>query len=207
MIDTRAPLLRTERISKQYGSAQALDAVDFEIRSGEVRALVGENGAGKSTLIKIITGTVQSSSGRMWMSDVPVDFSSPRDAQEAGIAAVHQELPLLEMRSVAENVFFGREPRRFGLIRWAEMYEATRNALRQIGAEVNPRAAVRSLKPAQRQMIAIARSVSLGAKLLVLDEPTSSLGAQEVEVFLDVMRRLRANGTAVIFVSHRFDEL
>ena len=207
MIDTREALLRTERISKQYGLAQALDAVDFEIRSGEVRALVGENGAGKSTLIKIITGTVQSSSGRMWMSDVPVDFGSPRDAQEAGIAAVHQELPLLEMRSVAENVFFGREPRRFGLIRWAEMYEATRNALRQIGAEVNPRAPVRSLKPAQRQMVAIARSVSLGAKLLVLDEPTSSLGAQEVEVFLDVMRRLRANGTAVIFVSHRFDEL
>jgi monosaccharide-transporting ATPase len=200
-------LLRTEGISKQYGSAHALHAVDFEMRSGEVRALVGENGAGKSTLIKIITGTVRPSSGRMWMSQVRVEFGSPKDAQEAGIAAVHQEVPLLEMRSVAENVFFGREPRRFGLIRWSEMYEAARNALRQIGAEVDPRATVRSLNAAQRQMVAIARSVSLGAKLLVLDEPTSSLSAHEVEVFLDVVRRLRANGTGLILVSHRFDEL
>jgi galactofuranose transport system ATP-binding protein len=200
-------LLRTEGISKQYGAVQALHAVDFEMRSGEVRALVGENGAGKSTLIKIITGTVRPSSGRIWMSQVPVEFGSPRDAQEAGIAAVHQEVPLLEMRSVAENVFFGREPRQFGLIRWSEMYDATRNALHQIGAEVDPRATVRSLKAAQRQMVAIARCVSLGAKLLVLDEPTSSLNAHEVDVFLDLVRRLQANGTAVILVSHRFDEL
>src|SRR5436309_3867563 len=200
-------LLRTEGISKRYGSVQALHVVDFEIRSGEVRALVGENGAGKSTLIKIITGTVRPSSGRMWMSEASVEFGSPRDTQEAGIAAVHQEVPLLEMRSVAENVFFGREPRRLGLIRWSEMCDATRDALRQIGAEVDPRAAVRTLNPAQRQMVAIARSVSLGAKLLVLDEPTSSLSAHEVQVFLDVVRRLRANGTGVIFVSHRFDEL
>jgi monosaccharide-transporting ATPase len=207
MTGTGEALLRTEGISKQYGSAHALHAVDFEIRSGEVRALVGENGAGKSTLIKIITGTVRPSSGRMWMSQVRVEFRSPKDAQEAGIAAVHQEVPLLEMRSVAENVFFGREPRRFGLIRWSEMYEAARYALRQIGAEVDPRATVRSLNAAQRQMVAIARSVSLGAKLLVLDEPTSSLSAHEVEVFLDVVRRLRANGTGLILVSHRFDEL
>jgi galactofuranose transport system ATP-binding protein len=200
-------LLRTESISKRYGSVQALHAVDLEIRSGEVRALVGENGAGKSTLIKIITGTIRPSSGRMWMSGAPAEFGSPKDAQEAGIAAVHQELPLLEMRSVAENVFFGREPRRFGLIRWSEMSDATRDALRQIGADIDPRATVRSLKAAQRQMVTIARSVSLGAKLLVLDEPTSSLGAHEVEVFLDVVRRLRSNGTAVILVSHRFDEL
>jgi galactofuranose transport system ATP-binding protein len=184
-------LLRTEGISKQYGSVQALHPVDFEMRSGEVRALVGENGAGKSTLIKVITGAVRPSSGRMWMNEV----------------TVHQEVPLLAMRTVAENVFFGREPRRIGLIRWSAMYEAASHALRQIGAEFDPRATVRSLNAAQRQMVAIARSVSLGAKLLVLDEPTSSLSAHEVEVFLDVVRRLRANGTGVILVSHRFDEL
>ncbi len=203
----RETLLRTEGISKRYGSVQALHPVDFEIGRGEVRALVGENGAGKSTLIKIITGTVRPSSGRMWMSQAAVEFESPKDAQEAGIAAVHQELPLLAMRSVAENVFFGREPRRFGLIRWPDMYEATRNALLQIGAELDPRATVSRLNAAQRQMVAIARSVSLGANLLVLDEPTSSLSAHEVELFLDVVRRLQANGTAIILVSHRFDEL
>ena len=207
MIGAGEVLLRTEAISKQYGSVQALHAVDFEMRGGEVRALVGENGAGKSTLIKIITGTVRPSSGRMWMSQVPVKFGSPKDAQEAGIAAVHQEVPLLEMRSVAENVFFGREPRRFGLIRRSEMCTAASTALREIGAEVDPRAEVRTLNAAQRQMVAIARSVSLGAKLLVLDEPTSSLSAHEVLVFLDVVRRLRANGTSVVFVSHRLDEL
>src|SRR3954451_19110842 len=207
MTAARKTLLRTEGIAKQYGSIQALLPVNFEMHSGEVRALVGENGAGKSTLIKIITGTVRPSSGRMWMSEVPVQFGSPKDAQQAGIGAVHQEVPLLAMRSVAENIFFGREPRRFGLIRWSEMYDATREALRQIGAEIHPRANVRTLNAAQRQMVAIARSVSLGAKLLVLDEPTSSLSAHEVEVFLDVVRRLRANGTSVIFVSHRFEEL
>jgi monosaccharide-transporting ATPase len=207
MIRAGEALIRTEAMSKQYGSVQALHAVDFEMRGGEVRALVGENGAGKSTLIKIITGTVRPSFGRMWMSQVPVEFRSPKDAQEAGIAAVHQEVPLLEMRSVAENVFFGREPRRFGLIRWSEMCDAAGMALRQIGAEVDPRAEVRTLNAAQRQMVAIARSVSLGAKLLVLDEPTSSLSAHEVEVFLAVVRRLQANGTSVIFVSHRLDEL
>jgi galactofuranose transport system ATP-binding protein len=114
---------------------------------------------------------------------------------------------LLEMRSVAENVFFGREPRRFGLIRWSEMYEAARNALLQIGADVDPAVTVRSLNAAQRQMVAIARSVSLGSKLLVLDEPTSSLSAHQVQVFLQMVRRLQANGTSVILVSHRFDEL
>src|SRR4051812_25882751 len=207
MIGAGEVLLRTEAISKQYGSVQALHAVDFEMRGGEVRALVGENGAGKSTLIKIIPGTVRPSSGRIWMSQVPVKFGSPKDAQEAGIAAVHQEVPLLEMRSVAENVFFGREPRRFGLIRRSEMCTAASTALREIGAEVDPRAEVRTLNAAQRQMVAIARSVSLGAKLLVLDEPTSSLSAHEVLVFLDVVRRLRANGTSVVFVSHRLDEL
>lgn len=207
MTDAGEALLKAEGISKRYGPVQALYPVNFEMRRGEVRALVGENGAGKSTLIKIITGTVRRSSGRMWMSETPAEFSSPKDAQEAGIAAVHQEVPLLTMRSVAENVFFGREPRRFGLIRWSEMYGATGDAFRQIAAAIDPRATVGSLNAAQRQMVAIARSVSLGAKLLVLDEPTSSLSAHEVKVFLDVVRRLRENGTAIILVSHRFDEL
>ncbi len=207
MSETGETLLRTESISMRYGSVQALQAVDFEIRRGEIRALVGENGAGKSTLIKIITGTVRLSSGRMWMNQASVEFGAPKDAQEAGIAAVHQEVPLLEMRSVAENVFFGREPRRFGLIRWSEMYDAARNALLQIGAEIDPTLTVGRLNAAQRQMVAIARSVSLGAKLLVLDEPTSSLSAHQVQVFLQVVRRLQANGTSVILVSHRFDEL
>ncbi len=200
-------LLRAESISKRYGSVRVLQDVDFQMRLGEVRALVGENGAGKSTFIRIITGATRPSSGRIWMSQVPVEFSSPRDAQDAGIAVVHQELPLLEMRSVAENMFFGREPRRYGFIRWSEMYDDTRNALSQIGADIDPRATVRSLSAAQRQMVAVARGVSLGARLLVLDEPTSSLGAHEVEVFLAIVRRLQANGTGVILVSHRFDEL
>src|SRR4051812_18033180 len=185
-------LLRTEGICKQFGSVLALSPLDFALSVGEVRALVGENGAGKSTLVRILTGAIQPSAGRMWLRSEPVQFQRPKDAEQRGIGAVHQEVPLLELRSVAENVYFGQEPCRFGFIQRRRMLEGTRAALNQLGTDIDPGATVRNLNAAQRQMVSLARSLVLGAKLLVLDEPTSSLSTLEVAVFLGVVRRLQA---------------
>ena len=201
------PLLRMEGITKIFSGVTALDHVDFELARGEVHSLVGENGAGKSTLIKIMTGAYRRDGGRMWLEGREVDFSSPEDAQRAGVVAVYQEVNLLTHRTVAENIYLGREPRRFGLIDWKRMNADARALLARLGLEIDPGAPLGSLNIALRQMVAIARGVSFGAKIVVLDEPTSSLTEHEVTILYDVIRRLKAEGTGVIYISHRFDEL
>ena len=201
------PLLRMEAITKRFAGAVALDGVSVELRPGEVHALVGENGAGKSTLVKIMTGAYHRDGGRMWLEGRPVDFRTPAEAQHAGVTAVHQEIHLLGYRTVAENIFLGREPRRFGLVDWRRMREEAARVLEGLGMDVDAGARVSSLNTARRQMVAIARGVSLGARVLVLDEPTSSLAEREVEVLYGLIRRLQAQGTAVVYISHRFDEL
>src|SRR4051812_10561227 len=201
------PLLRTEAITKQFSGVTALAGVDFSLERGEVRALVGQNGAGKSTLVKIITGALLPSGGCLWLEGRPVQFRSPQQAQAAGVVAVHQEIPLLQLRSVAENIYFAREPRRWGLIDWKRMNTDTSRVLEKLDLDIDPRATVRSLNIALRQMVSIARCVSLGAKLVVLDEPTSSLTTHEVSTLFSVIRRLKADGVGVIYISHRFDEL
>jgi galactofuranose transport system ATP-binding protein len=205
--DDPEPLLRAEGISKRFSGVTALAGVNFHLERGEVRALVGENGAGKSTLIKILTGAVPPSDGRIWFEGRPVQFRSPQEAQAAGAVAVHQEVQLLEGRSVAENIYFGREPRRWGLIDWKRMNEETRQVLAKLDLNIDPRVAVGSLNIALRQMVSIARCVSLGAKLVVFDEPTSSLTTHEVSTLYKVMSRLKADGIGMIYISHRFDEL
>ncbi|MEW5928147.1 MAG: sugar ABC transporter ATP-binding protein [Gemmatimonadota bacterium] len=200
-------VLRMEGIVKRFAGATALDGVDFELRRGEVHALVGENGAGKSTLIKIMTGAYHRDGGRMWLEGEPVAFATPAAAQAAGVIAVHQEIHLLSFRTVAENVFLGREPRRWGLVDWRRMKVETAELLGRLGLDIDPRATLGSLSTAQQQMVAIARGVSLGAKVLVLDEPTSSLAEREVGILYGLIRQLRAAGTAVVYISHRFDEL
>jgi ribose transport system ATP-binding protein len=200
-------VLRMEGIVKRFAGATALDGVDFELRRGEVHALVGENGAGKSTLIKIMTGAYHRDGGRMWLEGEPVAFATPAAAQAAGVIAVHQEIHLLAFRTVAENVFLGREPRRWGLVDWRRMNAETGELLGRLGLDIDPRAVLGSLSTAQQQMVAIARGVSLGAKVLVLDEPTSSLAEREVGILYGLIRQLRAGGTAVVYISHRFDEL
>ena len=196
-----------EHIVKRFAGVTALDGVSFSLRPGEIHALVGENGAGKSTLIKIMTGAYRRDGGRMRLRGEEVDFHSPADAQAAGITAVHQELHLLGLRTVAENIFLGREPRRFGLVHWARMYDEARAVLERLGLDIDPRATAGRLSTARQQMVAIARGMSLGAKVLVLDEPTSSLADREVRVLHDLVRRLRDDGAAIVYISHRFDEL
>ena len=201
------PILRLEGIVKRFAGATALDGVDFTLRRGEVHALVGENGAGKSTLIKIMTGAYRRDGGQMWLEGEPVNFATPAAAQAAGVIAVHQEIHLLSFRTVAENVYLGREPRRWGMIDWGRMRTETAALLQRLGLAIDPTAVLGSLSTAQQQMVAIARGVSLGAKVLVLDEPTSSLAEREVSILYDLIRQLQAAGTAIVYISHRFDEL
>lgn len=201
------PLLRMKNIRKVFSGVVALDNVDLTLERGEVHSLVGENGAGKSTLIKVMTGAYRRDGGEMFFEGKPVNFSSPEDANHAGVVAVYQEVNLLMFRTVAENIFLGREPRRFGFIDWARMNAEAGEILQKLGLEINPKATLGSLNIALRQMVAIARGVSLGAKILVLDEPTSSLTEKEVGILFDVIRRLKAEGTAIVYISHRFDEL
>ena len=200
-------LLRMEGIVKRFAGATALDHVDFSLRRGEVHALVGENGAGKSTLIKIMTGAYRRDGGQMWLERRPVTFNAPADAQAAGVIAVHQEIHLLSHRTVAENVFLGREPLRLGLVHWGRMMAETTELLESLGLRIPPDATLGALSTAQQQMVAIARGVSLGAKVLVLDEPTSSLAEREVALLFEMIRQLQKQGTAVVYISHRFDEL
>jgi ribose transport system ATP-binding protein len=204
---TNEPLLKMERITKRFGTATALDAVDFSLSAGEVHALVGENGAGKSTLVKIITGAYHRDAGDMRLDGHAVHFATPAEAQASGVSAVHQEIQLLRLRSVAENIYLGREPRRWGLVDWSRMEREADALLRELGLDIDARAPLASLNTARQQMVAIARGVSLGARLLVLDEPTSSLSEREVSVLFALIGRLKAQGTAIVYISHRFDEL
>lgn len=201
------PLLRMEGIRKVFSGHVALDNLNFQLERGEVHSLVGENGAGKSTLIKIMTGAYHRDNGRMWLEGREVNFNSPEDAQAAGVVAVYQEINLLMYRTVAENIFLGREPRRFGFIDWKRMVSDAGAILKRLGLEIDPGATLGSLNIALRQMVAIARGVSFGAKVVVLDEPTSSLTEREVSLLYDVIRRLKAEGVGVVYISHRFDEL
>ncbi|MDB4915400.1 MAG: rbsA, ribose transport system ATP-binding protein [Gemmatimonadetes bacterium] len=208
MADVAPPsLLRLEGITRRFGAVTALDRVDVSFRRGEVHALVGENGAGKSTLVKIMTGAYRRDDGEMFLDGAAVNFQTPAEAQAAGICAVHQEVHLLGMRTVAENLFLGREPLRWGLVDWRTMMHDARVLLDDLGLDIDPAATLSHISVARQQMVAIARGVSLGASLLVLDEPTSSLAEREVVILFDLIARLRARGTSIVYISHRLDEI
>ena len=196
-----------EAITKRFGGATALDRVNLTLERGEVHALVGENGAGKSTLVKIMTGVYRRDSGIVALEGVPVHFRTPADAQRAGVCAVHQDIHILEHRSVAENIFLGREPTTWGFVDWRRMIANASALLETLGLNLDARATAGSLNTARQQMVAIARGVSLGASVLVLDEPTSSLSPREVAILHDLVARLKAQGTAIVYITHRFDEL
>lgn len=194
-------------IKKSFSGVPALWEVDFELKVGEIHALVGENGAGKSTLIKIMTGAYRRDSGVMEYEQKNVAFQNPTEAQAAGIVAVYQEIQLVGFRTVAENIFLGREPHRFGIIDRRIMNTRATDILERMGLHIDPHSVVGSLNIAHRQMVAIARAISFGARVLILDEPTSSLTETEVSVLFDIMRRLKSEGTSIVYVSHRFEEL
>jgi monosaccharide-transporting ATPase len=208
MNEPRSPVLSVERVSKRFAGVLALADVSLELQPGEVHALVGENGAGKSTLIKVITGVHQPDDGQIVYRGESVSFARPRDAQAAGISCIYQEVNLVPLMSVASNLFLGREPRdRFGLIDHGRMQRAAREMLAGYGIHVDVRRPLRQLGLGVQQMVAIARAVAERHRVVIMDEPTSSLEPREVERLMDVVRRLQADGVAVVYVSHRLEEV
>jgi ribose transport system ATP-binding protein len=197
-------------ISKRFPGVVALDRVDLEVAAGEIVGLVGENGAGKSTLMKVLTGVHRADSGVIAVDGVPAALHGPADAARLGIAIIHQELELIDTLDAAANVFLGREPHRGGPLRLLDrrrMEADTEQQLARIGARIPARTIVRRLSTAQQQFVAIARALSMNARLLVLDEPTASLGSGEAERLHAVLRDLRAQGTAIVYISHRLREI
>lgn len=198
------------QISKAFPGVQALDRVDLHVARGEVHALVGENGAGKSTLMKVLSGAYAPNAGQIVLDGQPVRFRSPRHAIRAGIAMIYQELTLAPHLTVEENILLGQEPRQGRVLKsidGRQMRERARRVLDEMGAPIDPAARVMRLGAAERQMVAIARSLTYRAKLLVMDEPTSSLTVDEVTKLFDLIRRLRARGLSVIYISHRLEEI
>ena len=202
------PVLGVNEVSKRFGGVVALDRVSLELRAGEVHALVGENGAGKSTLIKILTGVYQPDEGQIVYRDEAVTFARPRDAQAAGISTIYQEVNLVPLLSVARNLFLGHEPtNRLGLIDFARMHRDAAVILARYGIAVDVRRPLRQLGLGVQQMVAIARAVSADHRVVIMDEPTSSLEPREVERLLEVVDVLRRDGVAVVYVSHRLEEV
>ena len=200
-------LLETRSLSKSFGIIAALREVSFSLRAGEVHGLMGENGAGKSTLIKLLTGLHQPSAGEIRLDGKPVLFDSPRAAQAAGVAAVYQEINLIPERSVAANIFLAREPRRFGVLTDnAKMLADAAAILARYGLSIDPRQKLRTLGLGLQQMVSIARVVSLGARVVIMDEPTSALAGAEVDILYRVVDQLRQEGRGIIYVSHRLSE-
>ncbi|WP_088342648.1 MULTISPECIES: sugar ABC transporter ATP-binding protein [Rhodomicrobium] len=202
------PVLETIGVSKRFGGVQALSNVDFACRSGRIHALLGENGAGKSTLIKIIAGVVQRDAGRMLLGGEEVVFATPREASAAGIGCIFQELSLMPHLSVADNICITDPPRRWGFIDGRAQRHIAADALARAGAEdINPSAPVSSLPLSRRQMVEIAKSLARDPKLLILDEATSALTAADVTRVFKVLKRLREEGLAIIYISHRMSEI
>ncbi|GAA2169403.1 MULTISPECIES: sugar ABC transporter ATP-binding protein [Glycomyces] len=203
-----AALVSMTGIVKDFTGVRALDGVDFTLRPGEIHAVMGENGAGKSTLIKVLTGVHAHDAGEILLDGKPVRFNSPGAAQAAGIATVYQEVNLTENLSVAENLLAGREPRLGPFINFRAMRRKAKALLDDLGIDLNVAAPLSSYSIAMQQLVAIARAVDIDAKVLILDEPTSSLDRDEVAVLLGLMRRLAAErGTAMVFISHFLEQV
>ncbi|WP_349668341.1 sugar ABC transporter ATP-binding protein [Lacrimispora sp.] len=202
-------VLSMKNISKTFPGVRALDHVDFTLRSGEIHALMGENGAGKSTLIKVLTGVEEFESGEIKIEGEShtIINHSPQDAQEHGISTVYQEVNLCPNLSVAENLFIGREPKRAGLIDWKTMNRKAAELLSKLDMNIDVTKALENYSIALQQMIAIARAVDMSAKVLILDEPTSSLDDNEVEKLFRLMKRLKADGVGIIFVTHFLEQV
>jgi ribose transport system ATP-binding protein len=211
---TTAPrtILRVRGVGRSYAGVAALSGIDLEVRAGEVLAIVGENGAGKSTLLKILSGVVEPSEGSLEAVDddgvaSPLRLDGVRDATRGGIALVHQELNLAENLDLAGSIFLGREPSRFGILDRAAMRREARRWLDRVGLALHPGTPCGTLPIAQRQLVEIAKALSCEARVLILDEPTSSLSSRETDRLLSIMDELRGRGVAVVFVSHHLDEV
>jgi len=204
-------ILVLHQVSKQFFGITALDGVSFKLRAGEIHGLLGENGAGKSTLMKILDGALLPDGGDIILKGKPVQFLSPEDARQQGIAMVYQELNLLPHLSVAENIFISSLPRtRTGLIDWKQLYLSAKQSLERLGlrvTEADVKVRLESLSVAQQQIVAIARALSTNCQVLILDEPTSALPQHDVDNLFRVMRTLKNQGVSVVFISHRLQEV
>ncbi|MGK5740334.1 sugar ABC transporter ATP-binding protein [Micromonospora sp. URMC 103] len=203
----RHPVLTMTGISKLFPGVRALDGVDFRMFPGEVHALMGENGAGKSTLIKVLTGVYGADAGTVTLDDAPVSFSGPMQATAAGVSTVYQEVNLCPNLSVAENIFIGRQPRRLGSVSWREMRRRAAALLARLDLDIDVGELLGNYSLAVQQMVAIARAVDVRARVLILDEPTSSLDTDEVAQLMRIMRQLRDEGIAILFVTHFLDQV
>ena len=194
-------------IEKQFPGVKALDHAKLQLRPGSIHALMGENGAGKSTLMKCLFGIYKKDAGSIRMNGKEINFTNPRNALDHGVAMVHQELNQVLYRSVMENMWLGRFPLKAGLVDHKKMYNDTKAVLDDLEIKVDPKAIIGTMAVSQRQMLEIAKAVSYNAKILVLDEPTSSLTSEEVEHLFRIMRRLCEQGVGIIYISHKMDEI
>ena len=202
-----APLLHMAGIAKSFPGVQALSGVDLTVGRGEVHALLGENGAGKSTLLKILAGAQQPDAGRITFDGAEVRLANPHAAQQLGIVTIYQEFNLIPTLSIAENVFIGRLPVRLGRVDGGELQRRTKSLIEEVGLAVDPRRLVADLSVAEQQMVEIARALSMSAKLVVMDEPTSALSDKEVQRLFAIVAGLKARGISVVFVTHRLEEV
>ena len=203
------PLMEVRNIDKSFPGVKALDDVSVKFFPGEVKAVVGENGAGKSTLMKVMVGAYKQDQGTIHFQEEPVSFNHPIDAQKMGISIIYQEFNLLPERTVAQNIFLGREPSRLGVVNVRQLNNQARSVLKEIGVDemISPTALTSSLSVAEQQLVEIAKAISLDSKVLIMDEPTASLTSTEVQLLSDLISRLKEKGLAIIFISHRLAEV
>ena len=202
-------LLEMKQITKEFPGVKALDGVTFDLSSGEFHALVGENGAGKSTLMKVLSGVYPFGTygGEIVIDGQVQQFKTIRDAENAGVAIIFQELSLVKELTVGENIFLGKEPSRFGVINWSQLYQKATKLLKDLHLPIDPRTPVGNLGIGQQQLVEIAKALSKDAKILVLDEPTAALTESEVETLFAILEKLRARGVGMIYISHKLDEV
>lgn len=195
------------KITKTFPGVKALDEVDFSLERGTVHALMGENGAGKSTLMKCLFGIYTPDSGEIYIDGKKVSYKDPKDALDSGVAMVHQELNQVSMRSVAENIMLGRFPNKYGIVDAKKMNQETQDLFDKLGLNFDPKKIIGKYSVAERQLIEIAKAVSYDAKILVLDEPTSSLTESEVDKLFEIINKLRKQGVGIIYISHKMEEI
>lgn len=200
-------ILELKKINKAFPGVKALTDVDLTLRKGEVLALVGENGAGKSTLMKILSGAYKKDSGSIIFDGKEVEIQSPIHSEELGISIIYQELNLIQRVTVAENIYLGRYPEKNGVIQWSQMCRDSEKLMKELGLDINVRRMLRELSLAEQQLVEIVKAVSTNAKVVIMDEPTSSLSQSETEILFDIITRLKQKGTSIIFITHRLDEI
>ncbi len=204
----QSPILVLAGVSKNFPGVRALHDVKLTLRSGEVTALLGENGAGKSTLVKILTGIYKPDAGEILIDGKPQNFNKPTDSWGAGIAAIHQETVMFDELSVAENIFMGHMPRKSsGLVDWSLLQSKSEELLKRIEAEFSSNTILKTLGVAQKHMVEIARALSHNARIIIMDEPTAALSGREIDDLFDIINQLKSQGCAIIFISHKFDEI